>query len=200
MIGAAAHSVTGQCPEAACTASDPADTRQVDTVTLVGDRVVLRPPGDDDIDALEVIFSEPDVARWWPGYDGARLREELLHSDDEATTAYVVEVDGQVAGMIQSSEEPDPDYRRAGIDVALGSRWHGTGTAVDALRTLARHLIGQRGHHHLTIDPAAENIRAIRCYEKIGFRRVGVLRRNERSPDGGYRDTMLMDLVADELR
>ena len=87
MIGAAARHVSGERPEAACTASDPADTRQVDTVMLVGDRVVLRAPGDDDIDALEVIFSEPDVARWWPGYDGARLREELLRSDDETSTS-----------------------------------------------------------------------------------------------------------------
>lgn len=71
--------------------------------------------------------------------------------------------------------------------------------AVDAIRTLARHLIDDRGHHHLTIDPAADNGRAIACYAKVGFRPVGVLRRNERGPDGGFRDTLLMDLLAEEL-
>ena len=32
---------------------------------------------------------------------------------------------------------------------------------------------------------AAANHRAIRCYEKVGFRRVGVLRQYERGPDDG---------------
>ena len=68
-----------------------------------------------------------------------------------------------------------------------------------ALRTLARHLVAS-GHHHLTIDPAVENERAIACYRKIGFRPVGVLRRNERGADGTFHDALLMDLLADELR
>ncbi|MEO7555222.1 MAG: GNAT family protein, partial [Acidimicrobiales bacterium] len=55
------------------------------------------------------------------------------------------------------------------------------------------------GHHHLTIDPAAANERAIACYRKVGFRRVGILRANERDEDGVFRDTLLMDLVAGEL-
>jgi aminoglycoside 6'-N-acetyltransferase len=71
--------------------------------------------------------------------------------------------------------------------------------AVDAIRTLARHLIEHGGHHHLTIDPAADNARAIACYAKVGFRPVGVLRQNERGIDGSFHDTFLMDLLAGEL-
>ena len=37
--------------------------------------------------------------------------------------------------------------------------------------SLTRYLIEERGHHRLTIDPAAANERAIRAYEKAGFRR-----------------------------
>ena len=65
---------------------------------------------------------------------------------------------------------------------------------------LARHLVDDLGHHRLTIDPAAANTRAIRAYEKAGFRAVGVMRRYERAPDGTWRDGLLMDLLADELR
>ena len=64
---------------------------------------------------------------------------------------------------------------------------------------LARFLCEQRGHHRLTIDPAAANHRAIRCYEKVGFRRVGVLRQYERGPDGRFHDGLLMDLLRPEL-
>jgi aminoglycoside 6'-N-acetyltransferase len=166
---------------------------------LRGDRVVLRTVTADDVDALVAVFAEPAVAKWWHGYDRVRVAREMVDDIDPADTVYVVDVDGDVAGVIQTHEELEPDYRRAGIDIALGTRWHGTGVALDALRTLARDLVEARGHHHLTIDPALENTRAIACYRKVGFRDVGVLRSNERGPDGAWHDTLLMDLVAGDL-
>lgn len=69
------------------------------------------------------------------------------------------------------------------------------------VRRTARHLIEERGHHRITIDPAASNAAAIRTYSKVGFRTVGILREYERDADGGrWRDGLLMDLLARELR
>jgi aminoglycoside 6'-N-acetyltransferase len=51
----------------------------------------------------------------------------------------------------------------------------------------------------IQIDPAADNQPAIRCYTKVGFRPVGVLRRSERGTDGTWHDALLMDLLAPEL-
>lgn len=64
----------------------------------------------------------------------------------------------------------------------------------------ARYLIDVRGHHRLTIDPAAANQQAIRAYEKVGFRKVGILRRYQLFPDGTWQDGLLMEILADELR
>jgi aminoglycoside 6'-N-acetyltransferase len=144
------------------------------------------------------MFAEPPVAEWWPRYDRGRIDDELLHPDGD-TTVYAVEVDGEVAGIIQSWEEDDADYRHAGIDIAIRTRWHGGGVAVDALRTLARHLIADLGHHRLVIDPAVDNTRAIRCYEKVGFRPVGVMRQYERGADLTFHDSLLMDMLASEF-
>ena len=69
----------------------------------------------------------------------------------------------------------------------------------DAVRTLARWLIDERGHHRLTIDPAVANEPAIRAYEAVGFKRVGVMRRYWRDPEGVWQDGLLLDLLADEL-
>ena len=91
-------------------------------------------------------------------------------------------------------------YRHAGIDIYLSHRGQGQGLGTEAVSLLARFLCEQRGHHRLTIDPAAANHRAIRCYEKVGFRRVGVLREYERGPDGRFHDGLLMDLLRPELR
>jgi aminoglycoside 6'-N-acetyltransferase len=64
---------------------------------------------------------------------------------------------------------------------------------------MADHLIRERGHHRLVIDPAADNTAAIRCYSAVGFRPVGIVRQYERGPDGKWHDGLLMDLLADEL-
>jgi aminoglycoside 6'-N-acetyltransferase len=49
------------------------------------------------------------------------------------------------------------------------------------------------------IDPAADNLPAIRAYEKVGFQRVGIMRAYERGADGTFHDCLLMDLLADDL-
>jgi aminoglycoside 6'-N-acetyltransferase len=64
---------------------------------------------------------------------------------------------------------------------------------------LARWLVEARGHHRLTIDPATGNTAAIRCYTRVGFRPVGVMRRYERGPDGTFHDGLLMDLLSEDL-
>ena len=73
------------------------------------------------------------------------------------------------------------------------------GDGTEAVALLARYLFEERGHHRITIDPAAHNERAIRSYAKVGFRPVGVMRRYERGPDGTFHDGLLMDLLRDEL-
>lgn len=158
---------------------------------------MLRPVTEADIPALVAIQAEPSVARWWGPPDEEELRREAAGESDVAV--FAITVDGDLAGLIEYHEENDPMYRHAGIDLFLGERFQGRGLGTDAVRTLARHLIDERGHHRLTIDPAADNAAAIRAYEKVGFRPVGVMRKYERAPDGSWRDGLLMDLLADEL-
>jgi aminoglycoside 6'-N-acetyltransferase len=167
---------------------------------LRGERVLLRAVQGDDLPQLVALFREPAVAEWWIDFGEDRIRREIVDdSDDPGSTIYVIEVDGALAGIVQCHEEQDPEYRSAAIDIAVSSVWHGRGIAVDALRTLARDLIEVRGHHHLTIDPAAANARAIACYSKVGFRPVGILRQHELGADGTFHDALLMDMLAGEL-
>jgi aminoglycoside 6'-N-acetyltransferase len=165
---------------------------------LEGAVVRLRPVTGDDVPALARIRLTPEVrARWLGGDDMAAEVEADLA--DEGVTHRVVELDGRVVGLVQWEEEDDEDYRHAGIDIYLDPEVHGRGVGTDTVRTVARHLIRDLGHHRLTIDPAADNAVAIRCYEKVGFRPVGVTRQSERGPDGTWHDGLLMDLLADEL-
>jgi aminoglycoside 6'-N-acetyltransferase len=167
--------------------------------TLDGEIVRLRPLRPSDRDALLEVLSDPTVAAWWDTRGPQVSTDELLANDPDVVV-FGVEVDGRFAGSIQYHEELEPDYRHAGIDVFLHSHFQGRGVGTDAVRTLARYLLEVRGHHRLTIDPAAANARAIHTYEKVGFRPVGVMRRYERGPDGTFHDGLLMDLLAGEVR
>jgi aminoglycoside 6'-N-acetyltransferase len=165
---------------------------------LRGRLVRLRPPTDGDVADLARIRAEPEVyARWRGGDDLAAAVRGDIH--EEGSTGYVIELDGRVAGWIQWSAEEEPDYRHATLDVYVDPAVHGRGVGTDAVRIACRHLLRDHGHHRLTIDPAADNEAAVRCYAKVGFRPVGVLRRYERGNDGRWHDGLLMDLLADEF-
>jgi aminoglycoside 6'-N-acetyltransferase len=156
--------------------------------------VLLRPPGERDVNRLAAIIAEPAVSRWWGEHDADWVRRELV----ECEPGWVIVVDDAVAGWLQYTEETDPQYRHVGLDIFLTTALHGRGVAREAIALAIRHFIEQ-GHHRFTIDPAAENQRAIRAYAALGFKPVGVMRRYERGPDGSWHDGLLMDLLADEF-
>ena len=157
----------------------------------MADRLVLRPLAPGDEAELRRIHATPEVARWWDAPE-----DGFPWTDDPDSTRLVIEVDGAVAGMIQFDEEQEPKYRHAMVDLFLEAPFQGRGLGTEAVRRVVRHLVDERGHHRITIDPAADNAAAIRAYEKAGFRIVGVLRRYERDPDGaGWHDGLLMEYV-----
>jgi aminoglycoside 6'-N-acetyltransferase len=154
--------------------------------------MVLRPIESGDAAELRRIHETPEVALWWD------LPEEGFPlSDEPEATRWTIEVDGAVAGMAQCNEELEPKYRHASIDLFVDPALHGRGVGTEAVKQVVRHLVEERGHHRITIDPATENVAAIRAYEKAGFEPVGTMRRSERDADGrGWHDSLLMELLA----
>src|SRR5262249_31430575 len=121
--------------------------------------------------------------------------------DEPSSTRFTIEVDGAIAGLVQYWEEPEPKYRHAGIDIFVDPSRHGTGVGTEAVRLVVAHLFEVQHHHRLIIDPAVGNAAAVRCYEKVGFQPVGVMRQAERDADGqGWHDALLMELLAGDRR
>ncbi len=165
-------------------------------ITLEGRRVVLVPLTAEYADAIRTIRATPEVSlRWDDDNDGFPLDDE-----PEATRfAVLLRDDPQPRGLVQYGEENTPGYRHASIDIFLDPEIHGRGYGREVVAVVSAHLIDDRGHHRLIIDPAADNAPAIACYAAVGFRPVGRMRQYERGPDGTFHDGLLMDLLADEL-
>jgi aminoglycoside 6'-N-acetyltransferase len=153
--------------------------------------IVVRPMGAEHVDRVRELRATPEVVRWWePGPDG--WPERTL----EPVEQRVILVDGETAGYAQFWEERDPDTRYADVDIFLGPDHQGRGIGPQALGMVVRELIEERGHHRITLYTHPDNERALRCYEKAGFRRVGLLRKASRSSvTGEWEDEVLMELV-----
>jgi aminoglycoside 6'-N-acetyltransferase len=141
--------------------------------------MTLRPLARGDEPELLRIHRTPEVTRWWD------VPDEHFPWDEPECTRLTIEVDGAIAGLIQYSEESEPKYRHAEIDLFVDPALHGRGIGAEAVRRVVRVLIDGRGHHRITIDPAVANAAAIRAYTKAGFKPIGVMRQSERDVGGG---------------
>jgi hypothetical protein len=55
-------------------------------------------------------------------------------SDEDVHHLTIESADGRILGLIQFSEESDPDYRHASIDIYVDPAVHRQGIATDAIR------------------------------------------------------------------
>jgi RimJ/RimL family protein N-acetyltransferase len=142
---------------------------------------------------LREIRRDPAIAAWWD-----ELEPDFPLHDEPDVMRYTIHHEGEIAGMVQYGEELEPKYRHASIDIFVAPGHQGRGVGTDAIRLVVDHLLSERGHHRITIDPAAHNAAAIGCYSKAGFTQVGVMRLAERDSDGrGWHDALLMELVVE---
>ena len=154
------------------------------------DEVTFRPLTGDDLPMLCEWLARPHVAEWWsdPPASLADAEEEFL--GEETTRPYIALLNGAPIGYIQSyvamgsgggwwEEERDPGVR--GIDQFLAHADQldrGLGTRM--VRAFVERLFADPAVTRIQTDPSPANARAIRCYEKAGFRAKGVVD----TPDG----------------
>jgi RimJ/RimL family protein N-acetyltransferase len=148
----------------------------------------------DDLPILHEWLARPHVAEWWtvpPSID--EVVEEygaLITTPDSTTRPYFAFADNVAIGFIQSyvamgsgdgwwPDERDPGVR--GIDQFLADvtrLGQGLGTAM--VRAFVETLFADPSVTRVQTDPDPRNTRAIRCYEKAGFRAL----REIDTPDG----------------
>ena len=145
--------------------------------TEPGPRYDFRAVTPDDLPMLGRWLKEPHVAEWW-GDPDASLSEIEEAMDDIATEPLIVELDGEPIAYLQSYDphmEDDHPYQdqptgTLGIDISIGRPdlvGKGHGSAI--IRQFAEMLFTE-GAPRIVIDPDPANGRAIRAYEKAGFR------------------------------
>jgi len=170
--------------------------RQLIFVEPQANPVTLRPLTEEDLPMLHGWLNRPHISEWWGGEEECPtlddVREHYLPEvlAAESVTAYIAMFEGRPIGYAQSyialgsgggwwEDETDPGVR--GIDQSLADPAQlnrGLGTLL--VRALVAKLFSDPAVSKIQTDPAPDNHRAIRCYEKAGFAKQGIVQ----TPDG----------------
>jgi RimJ/RimL family protein N-acetyltransferase len=156
-------------------------------------RITFRSITAADLSRLHEWVQRPHVAQWWEEPSSMHdIREEYLPVVEgrDSTRAWIAYEGDEPIGFIQAyvlansgdgwwPDEKDPGAR--GIDqFLLDERRLGQGLGTVMVRSFVELLFGDPQVTVVQTDPAPHNARAIRCYEKAGFHRVGIVQ----TPDG----------------
>lgn len=151
-------------------------------------------------------LNDPAVMPYWSGLDQPVCDADSLAwverflSSDGSLRCFIIESPQRPVGFIELSRQPgDHNYGHlAEIDICIGepSEWE-RGYGSSALIALLRWLFTETDIERAFLQPRVSNERAIHVYEKVGFRKEGVLRRAE-FMDGEYHDAVMMAALRDE--
>jgi RimJ/RimL family protein N-acetyltransferase len=165
--------------------------------------VELRRAERPDVDFLLEVLADDDV-RPFLGPRGAKTRDEVLEeierslAEPEAFGRFVIEVDGEPAGML-GFHVVNERSRIARLErLAIHPGFRGRRLSDEAARLFQRLLIEELGYHRLELEIYAFNDRACAHAERAGFVREGRKRQAYRK-DGEWVDTVLYALIPEDL-
>lgn len=162
---------------------------------IVGPLVSLRAPVQSDLEPLLEILLEPEVAFWWVGYTRERVQAEFIEAPE---TTRVIEVDGECVGALYVLRGEDVEYPTTVMHLFIATRVRGRRIGEETLALAIRHEFAN-GISRVTLDPNENNDGAIRSYERLGFKRIGVLRDYQVRPSGELEGAMFLDLTRSDF-
>lgn len=169
---------------------------------LVGARLYLRALERADAPALVPWLNDPEVTRFLRAYRPMTLRaeEEFIEragQGDDIVLGVVLREGDRLIGAAGLSQI-DYRCRRASFGISIGARdeW-GKGYGTEATRLVVGYAFETLNLNRVWLHVYEYNGRGLRAYEKVGFRREGVLRQDI-FRDGRYWDTITMAILREE--
>ncbi len=167
--------------------------------------VRLRPVVEGDVAALEAIGPYHDAYVAFGGdprgrpEGGRAWAEGIISRIEDAFAGWIIEVDGTLAGEVKLLFH-NPADRNARIAIGLfRDDLRGKGIGPRAIAMALNEAFGSFGLHRVELRVLAKNTRAIRAYEKSGFRHEGRLR-DHALIGGAYEDDLIMSILSIDPR
>ena len=173
-------------------------------MTIQGRKVRLRAIERSDIPAFVRWFNDPEITQYIKMFMPMSLAQEErwfgAHLDLADSHILGIETpDGRLIGNLGLHDINWKD-RKAVLGIVIGEKdcW-GQGYGTDAIKTMLSFAFAQMNLHRISLTVFEYNARALRCYEKCGFKAEGRLRRAH-FHDGRYYDELIMGVLSDEFQ
>lgn len=171
------------------------------TVTLHGRGITLRTARPSDQSALERLRDDPEIDQFM-GVDSspsALLWRHVYLGDQSGAMADLVVIGehDEHMGLLSLWDRTIP-HQAAEVSIWLGQPFRNRGAGTEALRVALRYAFDDLKLHKVYLRVLEYNTRAIRAYEKCGFRVEGVLR-DEMRVSGRWYALVYMGVLADEF-
>ncbi len=176
-----------------------------DFPVLESDCIRLRGIQETDIDALFVLFSNPQVMRYWSRGPMSTRQEAIDYANTIVEGFAKREVLNWIIADIESDQmigtctlyEINPQHARAGLGYALMPESWGKGLATEAASLAISFGFLELGLHRIEADTEPNNKRSNKVLERLGFQREGLLRERFVHPDG-IQDSLIFGILKPE--
>ena len=173
-------------------------------MSLAGECVSLRPMRPEEVKLIHAWVNNPDILPYWDGriktLDEVRADYTSAYFTDDdpyAGRCFAIEKENIPIGMI-CYNRIDRDNRNVEFDMLIGDKQYWSqGLGSDALTIFIRYLFTNFSLNRIWLGTHSYNQRALRAYEKVGFKREGVLR-EDAYMDGKFIDTVVLSLLRKE--
>jgi RimJ/RimL family protein N-acetyltransferase len=172
---------------------------------LIGSTIYLRPLEREDAGLLVPWINDPEVTRTLRIYRPMNLQAEeefvarSAQSEHELVLGIAIQATDKLIGAT-GLHQIDFKNRHAGFGISIGEKaeW-GKGYGTEAARVIVGHAFDTLNLNRVWLHVFEYNLRGIRAYERVGFRREGLLRQ-DRFHEGRYWDTIVMAMIRQEYQ
>ena len=168
------------------------------------DKVVLRRPERRDVESLYEYRNDSEIVCLLGGFSKGYSTKDIedwieLHRtrDDEIVWVIVEKESDKCVGHV-GLYNIDHRVQCAEFAIVIGDKtcW-GKGFGKQVSRSVIEYGFKQLNLHRIKLTVLATNVRAVKFYEKIGFRKEGTLR-HEQYRDNHYVDVLMMGMLENE--
>lgn len=149
-------------------------------------------------------LSDPTLLEFYEGRDNTfnldKVNKTFYASEDDKVRC-MVEFENEQIGYIQFYQLDDEtkteygylDENIYGTDQFIGEiKYWNKGIGTLLVTSMVQYLVGNKKASRVVMDPQTRNVRAIKCYEKCGFKKVKILPKRELH-EGEYQDCWLIE-------
>ncbi|MDI6917337.1 MAG: GNAT family protein [Thermoplasmatales archaeon] len=166
---------------------------------IKGKKVVLRALEKDDLDRCLKWINDMDVVKLAgpPRFPKSKAEEEKWFEktiNDDKNRVLAIDANGKHIGNV-GLHNIDFRNRNAMLGIMIGEKkyWN-KGYGSDAVKTLVSLAFNELNLHKIYLHVFPSNKRALKCYEKCGFKKEGVLREHV-FKGGKYQDLTVMSII-----